>query len=99
MTTRSIGLPDLLDDDLVEAVAAEDADQDVACLLDPLRDVRPASLVGRVDGEDVADIGLPDAPDELHQRTRAEAASGVDDDGGSGRGQLGHGIGPFGTGI
>src|SRR5450759_170202 len=77
-TTRCTGLPGLRDDDLVEAVLRLDAHQRVAGLLDPLRDVDLAALVGRPDGDRVADVGLLDRADELHERTRAEAAAGVD---------------------
>src|SRR5450759_4940698 len=80
-TTRCTGLPRLRDDDLVEAVLRLDAHQRVAGLLDPLRDVDLAALVGRPDGDRVADVGLLDRADELHERPRTEAAAGVDGSG------------------
>ena len=43
MRSIVVASPDLLDDDLVVAVALVDADQPVAGLRDPLRDVRPGA--------------------------------------------------------
>src|SRR5665647_2401882 len=80
-TTRCTGLPGLRDDDLVVSVLRLDAHERVAGLLDPLRDVGLASLVGRPDGDRVADLGLLDRADELHQRAGAEAAAGIDGSG------------------
>ena len=72
------GYRTLLDDDLVVAVAGLESDQPMAGLLDPLGDVGPGALVRGIDGDHVADLALADGPDELHQRSRAEAAAGVD---------------------
>ena len=56
------GLPGLLDDDLVVAVAGLERDQAMAGLLDPLGDVDLGALVRGVDGDDVADLDFADAP-------------------------------------
>ena len=47
----------------------------------PTSGCRSEPLVRGVDGDDIADLSLADGADELHQRTRAEAAAGVDDPG------------------
>src|SRR5664279_5837215 len=93
-TTRCTGLPGLRDDDLVVAVLRLDAHERVAGLLDPLRDIGLAALVGRPDGDRIADLGLLDRADEFHQRAGAEAAAGVD---GSGNGRSHAGIRSFHT--
>src|SRR3990172_3998679 len=75
---RSIGLPGLLDKDTVIALEGLDGDEPMAGLLDPLGDVDLGALVGRQDRQDVAHLGLADPADELHERSGAEAAAGID---------------------
>src|SRR4051794_8496844 len=77
-TRSTTGLPSLLDDDLVVSVLRVDRDEPMAGLGDPQRNVGRRAAVGRPDGDDVADLALADAPDELHEGSRAKAAPRID---------------------
>src|SRR5690348_7971226 len=53
-------------------------DELVANLANPLRDVRGGAFVGGQEFEALSDVRELDPGDQLHQRSRTEAAAGVD---------------------
>src|SRR6266511_1697423 len=80
-TTTSAGIgrsPGLPDHEPPVTVRGDDLHQLVAGLGHPRRDVGGGTLVGGQDLDDVADLSLPDGPDQGHQGARAGHPAGVD---------------------